>query len=113
MGAASAVPLRELQVRAYRIPTEGPESDGTLQWDSTTLVLVRAGAGGREGLGYTYADSATAVGARADAGCGARQGSAQRDRPRRRTLRRRQRWLHAQTGGLRRALRRLPRDLEE
>lgn len=61
MHADSAAPLRELQVRAYRIPTDAPESDGTLQWDATTLVLVKADAGGRTGLGYSYADSATAV----------------------------------------------------
>ena len=36
------------------------ESDGTLAWDKTTLVLVEATAGGVRGLGYTYADTATA-----------------------------------------------------
>ncbi len=43
------------------MPTDFPESDGTLQWDSTTLVLVHATAGNKTGLGYTYADSATAT----------------------------------------------------
>ncbi|HET7340143.1 MAG TPA: enolase C-terminal domain-like protein [Methylomirabilota bacterium] len=42
------------------IPTDAPESDGTLAWDRTTLVVVEAVAGGRTGLGYTYADLATA-----------------------------------------------------
>jgi L-alanine-DL-glutamate epimerase-like enolase superfamily enzyme len=42
------------------IPTATPESDGTLEWDSTTLVLVEAGAGDERGIGYTYADVATA-----------------------------------------------------
>ena len=41
---------------AYRIPTDGPEADGTYEWDATTLVLVQVEAGGRTGLGYTYAD---------------------------------------------------------
>jgi L-alanine-DL-glutamate epimerase-like enolase superfamily enzyme len=43
------------------VPTDFPESDGTLEWNSTTLVLVHAGAGNRVGLGYTYADSATTI----------------------------------------------------
>jgi L-alanine-DL-glutamate epimerase-like enolase superfamily enzyme len=50
-----------MSVDAYRIPTDMPESDGTLAWDATTLVLVRVAAGGSEGLGYTYADRATAI----------------------------------------------------
>jgi L-alanine-DL-glutamate epimerase-like enolase superfamily enzyme len=32
-----------------------------LEWDSTTLVLVHAHGGDRVGLGYTYADTATAL----------------------------------------------------
>jgi L-alanine-DL-glutamate epimerase-like enolase superfamily enzyme len=32
-----------------------------LEWNSTTLVLVQAEAGNEVGLGYTYADSATAT----------------------------------------------------
>ena len=46
---------------SYRIPTDFPESDGTLEWNSTTLVAVRASAGNDTGLGYTYADTATAT----------------------------------------------------
>lgn len=42
------------------IPTATPESDGTLEWDSTTLVLVELEGGGKNALGYTYADVATA-----------------------------------------------------
>jgi L-alanine-DL-glutamate epimerase-like enolase superfamily enzyme len=52
--------IESLRVSAYTIPTERPESDGTLEWDSTTLILVRLGAGGKTGLGYTYAAPATA-----------------------------------------------------
>ena len=47
-----------LRAEAFRIPTQTPEADGTLSWDSTTLVLVRLEAGGKTGLGYTYADGA-------------------------------------------------------
>jgi L-alanine-DL-glutamate epimerase-like enolase superfamily enzyme len=43
------------------VPTDLPESDGTLEWNSTNLVLVRASAGGKLGHGYTYADTATAT----------------------------------------------------
>lgn len=48
------------RVSAYQVPTDTPESDGTLQWDSTTLVLVELDAGGIHGIGYSYADTATA-----------------------------------------------------
>src|ERR1041385_1648594 len=52
--------IEHLQVMAYTVPTDFPESDGTLAPDKTTLVLVQAEAGGKVGLGYTYADVATA-----------------------------------------------------
>ncbi len=55
-----AVPIQALDVRAYTVPTESPESDGTLVWDATTIVVVEAHAGGETGLGYTYADVAAA-----------------------------------------------------
>jgi hypothetical protein len=53
-------PIRQIEVSAYTVPTESVESDGTLVWDSTTLVLVEAHAGGKVGLGYTYATPAAA-----------------------------------------------------
>lgn len=56
----TVIPIEWLQVAAYTIPTDFPESDGTLEWDSTTLVLVEAGAGEKTGIGFTYADTATA-----------------------------------------------------
>lgn len=55
------IPIRRIEVAAYRVPTDFPESDGTLEWNSTTLVLVHAEAGNEVGLGYTYADTATAT----------------------------------------------------
>jgi L-alanine-DL-glutamate epimerase-like enolase superfamily enzyme len=48
-------------VSVYTVPTDAPESDGTLTWDSTTLVLVQIDAGDQSGIGYSYADRATAV----------------------------------------------------
>ncbi len=44
------------RVAAYTIPTDEPESDGTFEWDATTLVAVEVEAAGVRGLGYTYAD---------------------------------------------------------
>ncbi|MES4833261.1 enolase C-terminal domain-like protein, partial [Streptomyces anthocyanicus] len=52
-----------VDVHAFEVPTDGPEGreqDGTLEWDATTLVLVRVHAGGRTGLGYTYGDVSVA-----------------------------------------------------
>ena len=45
---------------AYTVPTQTPEADGTLAWNETTLVLVRAFSSGASGLGYSFADIATA-----------------------------------------------------
>jgi L-alanine-DL-glutamate epimerase-like enolase superfamily enzyme len=56
---SAGVPIQRIRTSVYTIPTDFPESDGTLEWNSTTLVLVEAQAGGETGLGYTYADSAT------------------------------------------------------
>jgi L-alanine-DL-glutamate epimerase-like enolase superfamily enzyme len=54
------VPIERLDVAAYTVPTDRPESDGTLEWDSTTIVVVDVAAGTERGLGYTYADAAAA-----------------------------------------------------
>jgi L-alanine-DL-glutamate epimerase-like enolase superfamily enzyme len=47
--------IEHCEVDAFKVPTDFPESDGTAEWDSTTLVLVRLKAGKARGLGYTYA----------------------------------------------------------
>lgn len=47
-------------VRVYTVPTDAPEADGTISWNATTMVLVEFTAGEQRGLGYTYADLATA-----------------------------------------------------
>jgi L-alanine-DL-glutamate epimerase-like enolase superfamily enzyme len=59
--ASGVIPIETLEVSAYTIPTDAPESDGTLEWSRTTFVVVEAVAGDERGLGYTYADVATAV----------------------------------------------------
>ncbi len=61
MRASGSSPrLDEVRVAAYTIPTDAPESDGTIEWDRTTLVLVTATGGGRSGIGYSYADKSAA-----------------------------------------------------
>lgn len=55
------IPIERIEVSAYKVPTDHPEADGTYAWDSTTIVIVHAHAVGKEGLGYTYADVATAT----------------------------------------------------
>lgn len=57
---AGEVPVERVEVGAYTIPTDAPEADGTIAWDSTTLVLVRTYAGGVRGIGYSYADRSAA-----------------------------------------------------
>jgi len=44
-----------ITAEVYRIPTDTPEADGTLTWDFTTMIVVRATSGGVEGMGWTYA----------------------------------------------------------
>jgi len=60
MSLSSNIALGRIQVSSHTIPTDFPESDGTIEWDKTTIVIVEAFAGGKSGLGYTYADTATA-----------------------------------------------------
>ena len=50
-----------LETAVYVIPTDEPEADGTLTWDKTTMVLVRARAGGEQGLGWSYASAAAQI----------------------------------------------------
>jgi L-alanine-DL-glutamate epimerase-like enolase superfamily enzyme len=58
-----AAAVERVRVMAYEVPVDGPEgreSDGTLEWDSTTCIVVLASAAGRTGVGYTYGDIAVA-----------------------------------------------------
>lgn len=50
-----------VEVAVYTIPTDAPEGDGTLTWDSTTMVLVQARSGDTVGLGWTYGPAACAT----------------------------------------------------
>jgi L-alanine-DL-glutamate epimerase-like enolase superfamily enzyme len=48
-----------LETNVYCIPTDRPEADGTIAWDSTTMLVVEAVAeSGERGLGYSYTSAA-------------------------------------------------------
>src|SRR3954469_10462393 len=51
------VVVEGLRARAFRIPTDKPEADGTISWDSTTLVLVEISGADQTGTGYTYSSA--------------------------------------------------------
>lgn len=55
------ISIKDIEVSAFKVPAEEPESDGTLQWESTTLVLVEISAGGEKGIGYTYANQSAGI----------------------------------------------------
>ena len=61
MATLSRIAIDKIEVSTHTVPTDLPESDGTLEWNSTTLVLVRSHGGNEHGLGYTYADTGTAT----------------------------------------------------
>ncbi|MEU0484818.1 enolase C-terminal domain-like protein [Streptosporangium sp. NPDC006013] len=54
-------PIESVEASVYTVPTDGPEADGTLAWDSTTIVLARVRAAGGTGLGWTYGPAACAA----------------------------------------------------
>ncbi|MFI9387479.1 enolase C-terminal domain-like protein [Kutzneria sp. NPDC052558] len=44
-----------VEAAAYTVPTDGPEADGTLSWDATTIVVVTVRTrAGTTGIGHTY-----------------------------------------------------------
>jgi L-alanine-DL-glutamate epimerase-like enolase superfamily enzyme len=53
--------IDRLDVAVYTVPTGQPESDGTLTWTETTVVVAEPRAGGHTGLGFTYATAACAT----------------------------------------------------
>jgi L-alanine-DL-glutamate epimerase-like enolase superfamily enzyme len=52
--------IDELVVSVFTIPTDKPESDGTLTWSATTVVVVEPSAAGVTGIGFSYATGACA-----------------------------------------------------
>ncbi len=51
------IKIGNVKAKAYKVPTDKPESDGTIKWDSTTIVIVEAEAAGHTGIGYSYTHS--------------------------------------------------------
>jgi len=60
MPRVESPPIERLEVAVYRVPTDAPESDGTLEWDHTDAVVVRVTSGKTTGLGWSYAAPAAA-----------------------------------------------------
>src|SRR5579863_10721935 len=58
---AVEAPIGRVAARAFEIPTDAPEADGTFEWDSTIMVLAQIEAAGETGLGYTYSDASVAA----------------------------------------------------
>jgi len=58
---ASDISVDKVDVAAYTIPTDAPEGDGTLRWDSTTLIVCEVHADAEVGIGYSYGNQATAL----------------------------------------------------
>ena len=53
--------VERLEVAVHEFPLDEPESDGTLTWDATTMVIVEASADGTTGVGYSYGAAACAT----------------------------------------------------
>lgn len=49
------VPIGEVRASAFKIPIHRPEADGTIAWNSTTLIVVQVSACNWAGLSYPYA----------------------------------------------------------
>jgi L-alanine-DL-glutamate epimerase-like enolase superfamily enzyme len=60
MALSAAPTIDDVRARAYRVPTDRPEADGTYAWSATTVVVVEIDAGPVTGLGYTYTDASAA-----------------------------------------------------
>jgi L-alanine-DL-glutamate epimerase-like enolase superfamily enzyme len=56
----TTLPITRVEAHSYTIPTDAPESDGTIAWDSTTVVIAEVEAGDARGIGYSYADASAA-----------------------------------------------------
>lgn len=61
MPVRAEAPIVRVTPGAYVIPTDAAESDGTLEWDRTTLVTAHVEAGGETGFGYTYSHKTAAA----------------------------------------------------
>ena len=57
-GSYSEPAIGSVRASAFTVPTDGPEADGTFEWNKTTLVLCEVEAGGQTGLGFSYTGEA-------------------------------------------------------
>ena len=53
----TGVSIDRVRAQAFEIPTDKPEADGTIAWNSTTLVLVEVSGGGEIGVGSKYSST--------------------------------------------------------
>jgi L-alanine-DL-glutamate epimerase-like enolase superfamily enzyme len=59
--ARTQAAVERLRARAFEIPTDAPEADGTLSWDATTIVIVEVDCDGLTGTGFSYTSAAAAA----------------------------------------------------
>jgi L-alanine-DL-glutamate epimerase-like enolase superfamily enzyme len=57
---ATELGVESVETAVFRIPTDAAEADGTLAWDSTTMLVVHVVAAGLRGMGYSYTTGAAA-----------------------------------------------------
>src|SRR6266516_2475867 len=53
--------VQSVRARSFTVPTDAPEEDGTLRWESTTLVLAEISADKEIGISFTYSAPACAT----------------------------------------------------
>ena len=60
LGHRAGPVVEGIETAVYTVPTDAPKADGTLAWDSTTLVLAPVRSGNTTGIGCTYGAPAAA-----------------------------------------------------
>jgi L-alanine-DL-glutamate epimerase-like enolase superfamily enzyme len=93
MSRSPGARVEAVHALAHTVPTEVPESDGTFEWDRTTLMLALATSEETTGIGYIYGDAEVAhlvdnVLTPVVVGCGATAPAAAWEKAARRTQRR-------------------------
>ncbi len=52
MKSSESILIEDVKVSAYQVPTDLPEADGTISWDSTTMIFVEIIAAGKTGTAH-------------------------------------------------------------
>jgi L-alanine-DL-glutamate epimerase-like enolase superfamily enzyme len=60
VATAQLTSVRWVKPRLFVVPTDAPESDGTMRWTQTTVLVVEVSGGGETGLGFSYTTAAAA-----------------------------------------------------